>query len=79
MFKNPHFSRADIACDILNLPDDYVSQYRLADAVSFRPYYGTNGRALRLPIGAHVRLNVKIRMYNKRLEQEKKRQVCPKR
>ena len=43
MFDNPHFSRADVACDILDLPDDYVSQYRLVDAVSFRPYYGQNG------------------------------------
>ena len=76
MFKNPHFSRADIACDILNLPDDYVSQYRLADAVSFRPYYGTNG-ALETAYWGARSSERQVRMYNKRLEQEKKRQVLP--
>ena len=35
MFEDPHFSRADVACDIINLDDEYVNQYRLVDAVSF--------------------------------------------
>ena len=35
MFEDPHFSRADVACDIIGLPNDYINQYRLADAVSF--------------------------------------------
>ena len=76
MFKNPHFSRADIACDILNLPDDYVSQYRLVDAVSFRPYYGMNGALETVYWGARSSER-QVRMYNKRLEQEKKRQILP--
>lgn len=76
MFKNPHFSRADIACDILNLPDDYVSQYRLVDAVSFRPYYGMNG-ALETAYWGARSSERQVRMYNKKLEQEKKKQVLP--
>lgn len=76
MFKNPHFSRADIACDILNLPDEYVSQYRLADAVSFRPYYGQNGMLETVYWGARSSER-QVRLYNKFLEQQKKRQVLP--
>ena len=60
MFDNPHFSRADVACDILDLPDEYVSQYRLVDAVSFRPYYGQNGALETAYWGAHVRLSDKF-------------------
>lgn len=76
MFDNPHFSRADVACDILDLPDDYVSQYRLVDAVSFRPYYGMNG-ALETAYWGARSSERQVRMYNKRLEQEKKQQVLP--
>lgn len=43
LFEDPHFSWADVACDIIDLDDEYVNQYRLVDAVSFRPYYGQSG------------------------------------
>ena len=76
MFDNPHFSRADVACDILDLPDDYVSQYRLVDAVSFRPYYGMNG-ALETAYWGARSSERQVRMYNKKLEQEKHRQIVP--
>ena len=76
MFDNPHFSRADVACDILDLPDDYVSQYRLVDAVSFRPYYGQNG-ALETAYWGARSSERQVRMYNKKLEQEKHRQIVP--
>lgn len=76
MFDNPHFSRADVACDILDLPNDYVSQYRLVDAVSFRPYYGMNG-ALETAYWGARSSERQVRMYNKKLEQEKKKQVLP--
>ena len=76
MFDNPHFSRADVACDILDLPDEYVSQYRLVDAVSFRPYYGQNG-ALETAYWGARSSERQVRMYNKKLEQEKHRQIVP--
>lgn len=76
MFKKPHFSRVDIACDILNLPDEYVSQYRLSDAVSFRPYFGQNG-ALETAYWGARSSERQVRMYNKKLEQTKKRQILP--
>ncbi|MDT6475307.1 replication protein, partial [Enterococcus faecium] len=44
LFLEPHFSRADIACDIVDIPDDFVSQYRVVDPVSFKPIYGRSGK-----------------------------------
>src|SRR5699024_8247592 len=40
LFIGPHFSRADVACDIYNLPNSLIQQYQLADPVSYRPIYG---------------------------------------
>lgn len=36
VFDNPHFSRADVACDMFDLPDDFVRQYQIVDPVSFK-------------------------------------------
>ena len=76
MFEEPHFSRADVACDIIGLPNDYISQYRLADAVSFRPYYGLGG-ALETAYWGARSSERQIRMYNKYLERTKKKEVIP--
>lgn len=76
MFENPHFSRADVACDIINLEDDYVNQYRLVDAVSFRPYYGQTGQLETAYWGARSSER-QVRLYNKRVEQQKKKEVIP--
>lgn len=76
MFENPHFSRADVACDIIGLPDEYVCQYRLAEAVSFRPYYGQTGQLETAYWGARSSER-QVRMYNKFIEQTKKKEVVP--
>lgn len=76
MFDEPHFSRADVACDIVNLPDNYVSQYRVVDAVSFRPYYGPNG-ALETAYWGARSSERQVRLYNKCLEQTKKGHFVP--
>lgn len=76
MFEKPHFSRADVACDIIGLPDEYVCQYRLAEAVSFRPYYGQTGQLETAYWGARSSER-QIRMYNKLIEQTKKKEVVP--
>ncbi|TAP95672.1 replication protein, partial [Enterococcus faecium] len=44
LFIEPHFSRADIACDIIDVPDEFITQYRVVDPVSFKPIYGRNGK-----------------------------------
>ena len=76
MFEDPHFSRADVACDIVNVPDDYVNQYRISDAISFRPYFGQSGDLETAYWGARSSER-QVRLYNKRLEQTKKKEVLP--
>ncbi|WP_239822224.1 replication initiation factor domain-containing protein [Streptococcus mitis] len=76
MFEKPHFSRADVACDIVGLPDEYISQYRLVDGVSFRPYYGQSGQLETAYWGARSSER-QVRLYNKFVEQTKKKEVIP--
>ena len=76
MFEDPHFSRADVACDIINLDDEYVNQYRLVDSVSFRPYYGQSGQLETAYWGARSSER-QVRLYNKRVERLKKKEVLP--
>lgn len=77
LFLEPHFSRADIACDILGVPDDFVTQYRVVDPISFKPIYGRSGKLETAYWGSRSSER-QIRMYNKKLEQETKRKVVPK-
>lgn len=77
IFENPHFSRADVACDIFDLPDDFVRQYRIVDPVSFKPIYGAGGELETAYWGSRSSER-QVRMYNKRLEQTKKRKIIPK-
>lgn len=77
LFTQPHFSRADIACDIINAPNDFVNQYRIIAPVSVKAYYGRNKELETAYWGARSS-ELQVRMYNKHLEQSKKRQVIPK-
>ena len=76
MFETPHFSRADVACDIINLDDDYIKQYRLVDAVTFRPIFGQSGELETAYWGARSSER-QVRLYNKKVEQTKKKEVVP--
>lgn len=76
MFEAPHFSRADVACDIINLDDDYIKQYRLVDAVTFRPFFGQSGELETAYWGARSSER-QVRLYNKFVEQTKKKEVIP--
>lgn len=76
VFKDPHFSRADVACDIINLPDNYVNQYRVNDSVRFNAYYGRDGGIETAYWGARSSER-QIRLYNKFLEQRKKGAIIP--
>lgn len=76
LFDEPHFSRADVACDILDLPDDFIRQYRIVDPVSFKPIYGANGELETAYWGSRASER-QVRMYNKLLEQTKKKQIIP--
>lgn len=77
LFDEPHFSRADVACDILDLPDDFIRQYRIVDPVSFKPIYGANGELETAYWGSRSSER-QVRLYNKLLEQTKKKKIVPK-
>lgn len=77
LFLEPHFSRADIACDIIDIPDEFITQYRIIDPVSFRPIYGRAG-ALETAYWGSRSSERQVRMYNKKLEQKNKKQIVPK-
>ncbi|HEM5251575.1 TPA: replication initiation factor domain-containing protein [Streptococcus suis] len=76
MFLEPHFSRADVACDIIGVPDDFISQYRIIDPVSFKPIYGRSGTLETAYWGSRTSER-QVRMYNKKLEQKNKRKIVP--
>lgn len=76
MFYKPHFSRADVACDVINLDDEYVSNYRIAQAVSFRPFYGQSG-ALETAYWGARSSERQVRLYNKKVERLKKGEIVP--
>jgi len=77
LFLDAHFSRADIACDILGVPDDFITQYRIVDPVSFKPIYGRSGKLETAYWGSRASER-QVRLYNKKLEQERKKQIVPK-
>lgn len=76
LFLEPHFSRADIACDILDVPDEFIQQYRIVDPVSFKPIYGRSGKLETAYWGSRASER-QVRMYNKKLEQEQKKKIVP--
>lgn len=77
LFDNPHFSRADVACDMIDIPDEFIRQYRIVDPVTFKPIYGADGLLETAYWGSRASER-QVRMYNKKLEQTKKKEVVPK-
>lgn len=76
-FVKPHFSRADVACDIINVPNDFISNYRYIEPVTYRVYYDKKGNMETTYWGSRAS-EQQIRLYNKKVEQTKKRNVLPK-
>jgi len=77
LFIEPHFSRADIACDIIDVPDEFITQYRIVDPISFRPIYGRSGKLETAYWGSRSSER-QVRLYNKKLEQQSKHKIVPK-
>lgn len=77
VFIEPHFSRADVACDIINVPDDFITEYRYIEPVTYRVYYDKKGNMETTYWGSRSS-EQQIRLYNKKVEQIKKRNVLPK-
>jgi hypothetical protein len=77
LFTEPHFSRADIACDIIDIPNEFIRQYRIIDPVRFMPIFGKNFELETSYWGARSSER-QVRMYNKLIEQRKKKAIIPK-
>lgn len=73
IFDQPHFSRFDAACDIFNIPNDFIRQYKLNDAVSYQAIYGRSGSLETKYFGSSASER-QVRMYNKFVEQTYKKQ-----
>lgn len=77
LFIKPHFSRADVAVDIFNLPDDYVNQYKIIDATSTKVFYDRAGNMETTYWGSSASER-QVRLYNKFIEQAHKKQYIDK-
>ena len=69
LFLEPHFSRADIACDIIDVPDEFITQYQWLILFLSSQFMGGLGSWKQL-IGAVVPANDKfgytIKNWNKK-------------
>lgn len=75
LFLEPHFSRADIACDIIDVPDEFITQYRVVDPVSFKPIYGRSGKLETAYWGSRASER-QIRLYNKNWNRKPSVKLC---
>lgn len=76
LFLDPHFSRADVACDIFNVDDSFISQYRICEPVKSHFIHARSG-ALETAYFGSSGSEKQVRMYNKKVEQLKKRKILP--
>ena len=76
LFLNPHFSRADVACDIFNVDDSFISQYRICEPVKTH-FINARSGALETAYFGSSGSEKQVRMYNKKVEQLKKRKILP--
>ncbi|MGL4876939.1 replication initiation factor domain-containing protein, partial [Paraclostridium dentum] len=76
LFLEPHFSRADVACDIVDVPDDFITQYRIIEAVGAKIFWGRDKKPETFYWGARSSER-QVRLYNKKREQLKKRKIIP--
>ena len=76
LFVSPHFSRADVACDIFNIDDDFIGQYRIVEPIKFMSIFGKSGQLETAYFGSSGS-EKQVRMYNKLLERTKKKKIIP--
>lgn len=76
IFVAPHFSRADIACDIVGVPNDLMRSHELIEVLSKKVFYGLNGKIETKYFGSRSS-EKQVRLYNKLKEQRDKKKVVP--
>ncbi len=74
IFESAHYSRADVACDIFNVPNDYIRQFDLVKSVSKRIWTGID-RKLQTAYWGSPQSERQVRLYNKLLEQLKNGEI----
>lgn len=65
------FSRIDVACDIINVPNEFIEQYQLLKDVKSITYRSRSG-SLETKYWGSSSSDKQIRLYNKKLERKKK-------
>ena len=71
---NPHFSRADVACDLINIPDEAITQYTIVAPVKSVLYHDKVGKLETAYWGSRSSER-QVRLYNKYVEQSRKGQI----
>lgn len=74
IFESAHYSRADVACDIFNVPNDYIRQFDIVKAVSKREWSGID-RKLQTAYWGSPQSERQVRMYDKLREQLKNGEI----
>lgn len=76
IFESAHYSRADIACDIFDLPNEMVRQYDYVRSVTKRPIYAMGTRLQTIYWGS-AQSERQVRLYDKVAEQLAKKEILP--
>ncbi|HFI0114771.1 TPA: replication initiation factor domain-containing protein [Streptococcus suis] len=65
------FSRVDVACDIINIPNEFIEQYQIIKDVKSITYRSRGGNPETMYWGSSSS-EKQVRLYNKKLERKKK-------
>lgn len=77
IFEDVKFSRIDVTCDMLNIPDEVVEQYTIVKDVTSRTYRSRGGQ-LETNYWGTRSTGRQVRLYNKLKERRKKREFVDK-
>ena len=77
IFEDVKFSRIDVTCDMLNIPDEVVEQYTIVKDVTSRTYRGRGGQ-LETNYWGSPSSKKQVRLYNKLKERRKKKEFVDK-
>ncbi|HFU4364233.1 TPA: replication initiation factor domain-containing protein [Streptococcus suis] len=71
IFDDVKFSRVDVACDIINIPNEFIDQYQIIKDVKSITYRSRGGNVETRYWGSSSS-GKQVRLYNKKLERKKK-------
>lgn len=77
LFYDAHFSRLDVAVDLFNLNDSFFENTTSVDVINKAFFYGRINQLETIYFGSRGSRR-QIRLYNKQIEQEQKKEFIPK-